>query len=207
MCRVKSIYVPSFLPQCCSNGNIFRASKTTYKRKTGNVWCIVHQNINVDCIASLDIQIMIYGSWIQIQIYVSCTCAIAYILASSYPQVHVYMPVSSHPYILIFLGSCTLGTCWYPCIRTSSYPQVYECFLVTLCPHILLYLRSCTLCACCYPRILISSYPQVLVLQELVGTLAFSHPHILRFIYSRSLLVFSHPYILISLGSCTLGAC
>ena len=118
--------------------------------------------------------------------------------------------ISSHPHILILLGSCALAcilasshpyilmfvcTCLYPRIFTSSCAQVHvpslaslhlissgSCVLAcNLYPHILLPLGLCALCACWYPRILTSSYLQVHVIQVLVGILASSHPHILRF--------------------------
>ena len=111
-----------------------------------------------------------------------CSHLYPLILASSCPYVHVYVLVSSHSYILISSGSCALV-----CIPGFSCPQVYVCLLITLYPHILVSLGSCT--------------------HMLVGILAFLHPHLLRFMYSRCLLVSSHPHILISLGSCTLGAC
>ena len=162
----------------------------------------------------------IYRSWIQIQIYVSYTCSIACILASSYPQFHVHVLVSLHSYILIFLGSYTLGTCWYPRILTSSYPQVYVCLFVTLYPssylqvhvlcvlvgilasshpHILKFMYPGCLLVSLHRHILISSYPQVHVPLVLIGILASSHPHSLRFMQSGFLLVPSHPHIPIPL--------
>ena len=103
--------------------------------------------------------------------------------------------ISSHPHILISLGSsafaCTLAfshpyilmfecNCLYPHILTSSYPQVH---LPSLVPCILVPSGSCVL-AC---------------------NLVSSHPLILRLTYSVYLLVSSHPHILISLDSCTLN--
>ena len=111
------------------------------------------------------------------------SCARSCILASLYPHIlrfiyFRYLLVSSHPHILISLGLCMLA-----------------CDLVS----IFLSLGSCTLCACCYPRILISSYPQIHVLCVLVGILASSHPHTLRFMQSGFLLVPSHLHIPIPL--------
>ena len=166
----------------------------------GNFWCIVHQNINVDCIVH-----QIYRSCIQIyrsgyrcrymylapvQVLVSsnphilrfmCTCLYPRILTSSYFQVHVLQVLvgilaSSHPHILRFMYSGF----W----QVSSHP------------HILISLGSCTLGACWYSFILTSSYPYVHVLPVLVDFLASSHPHILTFMYSGYFLVSSHPHIL-----------
>ena len=120
------------------------------------------------------------------------SCALAYIIAFSYP------------YILMFVCACL-----YPRILTSAHPQVHVpslaspypqicvCLLVTLhfhtlrfmysgClqssqPHILISLCSCTPGACWFPRILTSSYPYVHVLWVLVGILASTHPHMLKF--------------------------
>ena len=114
------------------------------------------------------------------------------ILALSHPHILRFMYsgcllVSSHYHILISLGSCTLGACWYPRILTSSYSQVH-CLRVlvgipgSLHSHILKFMHS--------------------------GCLLVSrHLHILRFMYSGCLLVSSLPHTLISLHSCTLGAC
>ena len=69
------------------------------------------------------------------------SCAqIACIPASSYPQVHVCLLITSYRHILLSLGSCTLCVCWYP--------------------HTLTSLGSCSLGACWYLGILTSSYPQ-----------------------------------------------
>ena len=116
------------------------------------------------------------------------SCALAYILASSYPYVLVYFLVSSHPYILISSGSYALAD-----IPVSSYPQVRVCLLVSLHLHIL-----------------ISSGWYVLA-----GILASLHPHILRFmctwlypfiltfhiLSNVCLLVYLRPHILIPSGS------
>ena len=80
-----------------------------------------------------------------------CACLYLCILTSSYPQVYVYLLVSSHPHILKLL--CV---CWYPHIFTSSYLRVHIPLLTSLHPHVLRFL-----CACLY--ILASSYPQVYV--------------------------------------------
>ena len=98
---------------------------------------------------------------------------LACILASSYPQVHVCLLVSSHPCILIFSGSCApvgiltslrpnifrfIYPCLHPCILISSGWCVLACILASLRPHVLRFM-----CACWYPHILTSSYPQVYV--------------------------------------------
>ena len=121
-----------------------------------------------------------------------CTGLYHCILVSLYPYVRVCLLVSSHPYIRTSSGSCT-----FTCILASSYPQICVCLLVTLhfhtlrfmnsgClqssqPHILISLCSCTPGACWFPRILTSSYPYVHVLWVLVGILASTHPHMLKF--------------------------
>ena len=92
-----------------------------------------------------------------------------------------YILASSHLYILMFLSL-----------------SLYSYILM------LLYLGSRVLCAYWYPCIFTSSYPLVHILWVLVNT---SHPYILSFMYSGFLLVFLHTHILMSLGSCTLGAC
>ena len=65
--------------------------------------------------------------------------------------------LSLHPLILISLGSCAPGTCWYPRIFISSCPQVHVLWVLV--------------------DILACSYSQVYVLQVLVDILAPSHPH------------------------------
>ena len=74
-------------------------------------------------------------------------------LLSLNPYIPVHLHVSSHPNILISLGSYALA-----CIPASSYPQVRVCLLLILYPHIYLSLGSCTTCASWYPRILTSLY-------------------------------------------------
>ena len=104
----------------------------------------------------------------------------------------------SYPRILISLGSCALA-----------------CILASLHPYILMFV-----CTCLYPRILTPSYSQVHVpspkslhprilrfVCAYACNLVSSHPLILRLMYSMCLLVSSHFHVLISLGSCTLGAC
>ena len=140
-------------------------------------------------------------------------CALVCITASSYPQVSVCLLVTSCPHILLPLCSCSVlcyaHLYWYPDILISSYPQVHLLrvvvgILTSSQPHSLV---SCTPDACQYPCILTSSYPQFHVLRVLVGILASSHSHIFRFMYYGCLLVSSHPHILMSLVSCTPGAC
>ena len=93
-------------------------------------------------------------------------CILACNLVSSHPLSLRLMHsgcllVSSHPYILISLGSCTpvlVG------ILVSSHPHILRfmypgCLLVFSYPPILIPLGSCTPGACWYPRILTSSYP------------------------------------------------
>ena len=92
--------------------------------------------------------------------------------------------ISSHPHIIMFLGSCALAcflalshshilifmcTSLYPRILTSSYPQVHVPLLASLHPHILRFV-----CACLYHWILTFSYPQFHVC-----LLVSLHPHIL----------------------------
>ena len=140
-----------------------------------------------------------------------------------------YLFISSHPLIFISLCLCLLA-CKYPCILISSYSQVHVPSFASLHPHILRLVCACLqpriltfsylyvhvlcyvmliyiLCACWYPDILISSYPQVHLLRVVVGILTSSQPHILSFMYSGCLLVSLHPHILVSLVSCTPGAC
>ena len=102
-------------------------------------------------------------------------------LTSPYPQVCIYLLVSSDPYILV----CP------DCIPASSYPQIRVCLLVSLHHHILRLIS-----ARLYTRIFESSYPQIHVCFlvslhphilispgscVLVGILAPSHPPVLRF--------------------------
>ena len=87
---------------------------------------------------------------------------------------------SSHPHILISLWSCV-----FACILASLHPRI----LRFMCPRL-------------HPCILISSGSCVLACN-----LVSSRPPILRLMYSVCLLVSVHPHILISLSSCTLGAC
>ena len=125
----------------------------------------------------------------------SVSCALAYIPASSYPQVHIWLLVnlvSSHPpilrlmysvyvlvsvhfHILISLSPCNLGACWcwYPRILTSSYPHVPWFVFASSHPHIFSfgYTRW-------YPWILTSS----LLSQVNVYLFATLHAHILRFV-------------------------
>ena len=54
-------------------------------------------------------------------------CVLLGIFISLYPHILRFMYsrsllVSSHSHILISLGSCTLGGCWYPRILKCSYP-------------------------------------------------------------------------------------
>ena len=99
----------------------------------------------------------------------------------------VYLLVSSHYHILISLGSCTLGACWYPRILTSSYSQVH-------CLRVLLGIPG-------------SLYSHILNFMHSGCLLVSRHLYILRFMNSGCLLVSSLPHTLISLHSCTLGAC
>ena len=108
-------------------------------------------------------------------------------------------------HIVISLGSCALAS-----ILASLHPHVRVYSLVSSHPYILISSGSCA--RTCIPA---SSYTQIrmcllltsYVLFVLAGTLAFSHPHILTFMYSGCLLVSSHHDILISLRSCTPVAC
>ena len=125
-------------------------------------------------------------------------------------------------HIVISLGSCALAS-----ILASLHPHVRVYSLVSSHPYILISSGSCA--RTCIPA---SSYTQIRMcllltsyaLCVLAGTLAFSHPHILTFMYSGCLLVSSHhdilitfmysgcllvssdPDILLSLLSCTPGA-
>ena len=113
---------------------------------------------------------------------------------------------SSHPHILISLGSCALVcilassyphilrlvcTCLRLSILTSSYLQVYMPLPASLHPHILTFV-----CACLYPCILTSSYPQVYVC-----LLVCSHPQI------NVLSIQMNNCILASPSSLVLGNC
>ena len=82
--------------------------------------------------------------------------------------------VSSHPHILISLGSSTLSACWYSCILTSSYPYVHVLWV--------------------FVNILASSHPHILRFMYFGYLLVSSHSHTLRFMYCRCLLISSHPH-------------
>ena len=114
--------------------------------------------------------------------------------ASSYPPIGVCLLVTSHlhtlrfmysgclqssqPHIVISLGSCTPIACWYPHILISLGPCTPGACGY---PSILISLGSCTPDTRWFSRILTSSYPYVHVLWVLVGILASTHPHMLRF--------------------------
>ena len=112
-----------------------------------------------------------------------CTCLYPRTLTSLYPDVRVYLLVSSNPCILIFSGSWCLHL--HPCILISSCSGVLGCNLAS--SHPLIPRLMCSVC------LLVSSHPL--------------HLHIIRFRYSRCFLVSSHPHILISWSSCTPGGC
>ena len=136
-----------------------------------------------------------------------CSCVPTCILASLHPHILWFMCPHLHPCIIISSGLCML-TCNLVSSHSLILSFMYSVYLlVSSHYHILISLGSCTLGACWYPRIITSSYPQVHVLWVLVGIPASSHPHILRFIVSGCFLVSLDPYILISLTSCTPGAC
>ena len=127
------------------------------------------------------------------------TCLYPHIFASLYPNVCVYLLVSSHRSTLISsdlcavicilassYSSCVFGSCIFACNLMSSHRLIlslkyFVCLLVSSYPHILIFLRSCTLVDSWYPRILTSSYPYLHLLQVILGILIFSHLHILRF--------------------------
>ena len=100
-----------------------------------------------------------------------------------------------------------LSNCLYPRILISLGSCVCVCILASLYPHILRSMYSRYLLVSSHSRVLIS-----LGLYVLACNLLSSHPLILRFMYSvysvySVYLVSSNSYILISLISCTLGAC
>ena len=97
----------------------------------------------------------------------------------------VCLLVSSHRHILISVGSCTTGACWYPHTLTSSYISVV----------------SGTPGACWYPRILTSSYPYRFMNYGCL--VVSSHPHILISLvsFTPGACWYPHSHILISLDS------
>ena len=121
----------------------------------------------------------------------------------------VYILASSHPRILTFLYPCL-----YSCILGFLYPYVRVYLLVSSHPYILIFSGACALTcipASSYRQVILGySHPHILKLMYSGCLLVISHSHILiflTFIYSRWLLVFLDPHILIFLGSCTPGVC
>ena len=60
----------------------------------------------------------------------SGSCVLACNLVSSHVFLFrliysVCLMLSLHTHILLSLGSCTPGACWYPCILKSSYPYIH----------------------------------------------------------------------------------
>ena len=147
------------------------------------------------------------------------SCALACILASSHPYIHMfvctclYPRIFIHPHTLRFmcphLHPCTLASSdsrVFACNLLSSYPLILRIMysvrlLVSSHPHILISLCSCTPGAFWYPCILTFSYPQVRVCLHVT-----LYPHILLSLGSCTLCACWYPHILISLCSCTPGA-
>ena len=99
--------------------------------------------------------------------------------------------ISSHPHILISLGSCSLT-----CILASSHPHIlmFVFFLVSSHPYVLISSDLCTLAASLHPHIL----------RFVCACLS---PHILLTLRSYTLCACWFTHIPISLGSCILGVC
>ena len=127
-----------------------------------------------------------------------CTCLYPRIFTSSYPQIHVPSLASLHPHIS--------DSRVFACNLLSSYSLILRImysvrFLVSSHPHVLISLCSCTPGAFWYPCILTFSYPQVRVCLHVT-----LYPHILLSLGSCTLCACWYSHILISLCSCTPGA-
>ena len=129
-----------------NEGTMINISNSDNSNIARNVWRIVHQNVNVDCVyyvyryvdcvfKSKDCSVywkVLYN--IFYNIFNISRLIMYFVVYFLVPRVHVYILASLHPHILRFMCAYL-----YFCILTSLYLRLHVCLLTSTHPWILIF--------------------------------------------------------------------